>query len=174
MFRKLLAVLAVFCVLALPLVGHAAKTQVVPSVTNLSPQDRNCVEKMRVAVDQYIQRIGTYPGTYPRSIKVVTLNDLMCTDPEWMGNVVVVVEVRKLHNVHSGTDATEGWWFGIFHIHFLPDGTFRSAASINDPTWTPMRSEIGWRPDWCDLLRTVYPEDFKKECVPERSTTPQE
>ncbi|OGZ07463.1 MAG: hypothetical protein A3C93_03165 [Candidatus Lloydbacteria bacterium RIFCSPHIGHO2_02_FULL_54_17] len=66
--------------------------------------------------------------------RTVAWNDLMCMDQEWMMNVVLTFA-----DAYSAKA-----WYGVFHIHFLPNGTFKSAASINDVPWTPMADPDDW------------------------------
>ncbi|MDO8521272.1 MAG: hypothetical protein Q7S52_04105 [bacterium] len=152
MFRKSFAVFVFLFALFVPITVYAGFTQN-PSIAELSPRDRDCVEKMKRALDQHI---GLYRGNPLSSVEVVAINDLLCVDPEWMMNVVVTIK-----DTHSDNP-----WYGILHIHFLPDGTFRSATSLNmeGRTWIEFRFPSEWQKEWCGFIETVYPDDFARQC----------
>lgn len=159
MFRRIVLAATAFLALSLPLPGLAGLTEG-PAVAGLSPNAQHCIGQMRTAVDQYL---GTYSGTPPKSVKVVAFNDLSCANAEWRVNIVVVMG--------SPTDASS--YFGLFHVRFLPDGTLQSIKTLSatNGVWTKVGTGFSWREEWCDLLKTAYPSDYRQSCTSGRGLT---
>jgi len=154
MFRRWHAVLAIFLTLVFAATQSMAFGQM--RIFDFPPKDLECVQKMDLAIEQFlVAEEEKSDNRFVRVFAVVAYNDLLCSGPEWMANIVIVatVDPRRKESL-----------YGIFHFHFLPNGTFQSAAPIDEPSWKPVHPESGWWGDWCRLLSTVYPEDFAKQC----------
>jgi hypothetical protein len=126
--------------------------------TASNPANMECFKSMRTAIPVlYREDAGAtiFNARQHLYYAIPAHNDMMCTDPEWMMNAVVTVQ---------DADTKEAW-YGIFHIHVLPDGTFKSATSFSDTRWKAYNNPAEWQTAWCDDIRTVYPEDYKAQCM---------
>lgn len=126
--------------------------------------EAECLTALEIALFAFVKEGGAFPNRRA-AFRLQAYNDLMCTDAEWMMNIAIsVYEVEK-----------DEYWYGVFHIHFLPNGTFKSAAPFNTPAWQRQATAVSeeWKVSWCENIRTVYPDDFAKMCAPTPAASPE-
>ena len=76
---------------------------------------------------------------------------MACEDSGGMANVVIVVVVNDTEK-----------HYGVFHLHFDHFGNviLNPSSFLDKQTWVTFTEDIEWHAIWCDIIRTVYPEDY--------------
>ena len=153
--------IAVLCAFVFSLTAFAAEDRLATGTLglvrpNMSAANVECFKVITRAIPSFYRKSAAAQAFNTRDLLVygiATSNDMMCTDPEWMANVTITVTDPR----------TRESWYGIFHVHVTPDGTFKSGSSYYQPEWVSFTRPIEWQTRWCDYI-TVYPEDYKKQC----------
>lgn len=127
-----------------------------PRLSGANTPTPECASKILSAAFELVER--DFPGREYRGLTIPAMNDAICEGEEYMANIVIVVELVSGKNL--------SYSYAIFHIHVSPGGKLVSAANFL-PVWQPSQSEDqsedGWRRDWCDIIKSVYPEESKKQ-----------
>lgn len=84
-----------------------------------------------------------------RVAEVMAVNDVRC-EAEYMANTAIILQ--------DGAKIL----FGIFHVHFSPEGKFISSAPVTPWKQYPDRNDPRIDAFWRDFIKTVYPEEMKK------------
>lgn len=116
-----------------------------------SQSKRACFLNIKQVVEQYVEI--EFSRTYGKySHNILAVNDILCEELEDMANIAILVIISP-----------EESYFGIFHIHFLIDGTFKSAESFQDVLWTKPKNNNEWKILWCELIMYVYEEELEEQ-----------
>lgn len=108
--------------------------------------EKQCETLLPIAVENLVHQVFGKDITH----ELKTYNDVLCEDPEDMANVVIVVSV---HNREKQ--------YGIFHLHYNHDGSISRIQSsfFDEQTWITFTQENEWHAQWCEIIRSVYPEE---------------
>ena len=98
-------------------------------------------------------------------VSLQSYNDLSCRPldmgdgkPAYMANVIITVLPPAPQYKH--------YFYGVFHIHFSPDGRWIPTAGSTIYPWKTSDEGGTWNFEWCDFIRSVYPTELKQQgCV---------
>lgn len=158
LLRLLCALCAfIFSISASAVEGEVNRSSLTFVRPNIAAANAECYNSILRAIPSFYRESKAAQEFNTRDLLVYSIasaNDMMCSGPEMMANVTIIVE----------DPMTREKWYGVFHVHVTQDGSFTSGSSYYNPEWVPFKGSHEWQTRWCDYISTTYPEDHKAQC----------